>query len=182
MSTFNSYDETDSESMGSWDDHTDNQTHVSWDDDELVYDPEEPSSTKYNIVLCELYNREYHGQADGEINNHYLSLMRFKNYDYNNINNIRVNYPRTFRLEIAECLYLPSYHCVSILKTHWLKLIQRTWKKIYRCMKQTILIRSHPNSLKYREINGRWPNNCSSYPTLRGMLSKLSRTSSGSSS
>jgi len=176
MPISNSDNETDIESIGSWDE-TDEETEI----DEIIYEPEEPSSTKYNIVLCELYNTEYHGYIDGEINNHYLSLMRFKNYDYNNINNIREQTPSRLRLEIAECLYLPSDHCVSILKTHWLKLIQRTWKKIYRTRKRTLLMRSHPNSLKYREINGRWPNNCSNYPTLRGMLSNLFRTSSRSS-
>jgi len=167
--------ETDIDTIGSWDE-TDEETEI----DEIIYDPEEPSLTKYNIVLCELYNKEYHGQADGEINNHYLTLMRFTKYDYNYINSIIIHNPLRFRLEIAECLYLPSSHCVSILKMHWLKLIQRTWKKIYRTRKRTLLMRSHPNSLNYREINGIWPNNCSNYPTLKGMLSNLSLMSSRS--
>jgi hypothetical protein len=171
MPTISFHDGPDDETLSSWDE-TDDETEF----DELVYEPEEPSLTKYNIVLCELYNREFHGYTDGEINNHYLSFMRFKKYDYNYINSLRRQNPTRFRLEIAECLYLPSYHCVSILKTHWLKVIQRTWKQIYKCRKQILLIRSHPNSLKYREICGRWPTNCSNYPTLRGMLSNLSRT------
>ena len=166
MSNYISENETESESesYGSWDE-TDDESEV----DDLIYYPE------YNIVLCELYNKHYHGYVDGEINNHYLSLIRFKNYDYNYINSFRITDPSRYRLEIAECLYLPSSHCISILKTHWLKLIQRTWKKIYKDRKQTLLLRSHPNSLKYREINGRWPNNCANYPTLTGMLSGLSR-------
>jgi hypothetical protein len=173
MSNYISENETDDESYGSWDD-TETESQV----DDLIYDPEESSLTKYNIVLCELYNKEYHGYIDGEINNHYLSLVRFKKYDYNYINSFRRSNPLRFRLEIAECLYLSSSHCISILKTHWLKLIQRTWKKIYKYRKQTLMLRSHPNSLKYREINGRWPNNCSNYPILKGMLSYLSKSSS----
>jgi hypothetical protein len=169
MPNYISDDETDIDPL----DETDDESEI----DESIYEAEEPSLTKYNIVLCELYNKEYHGYIDGEINNHYLSLFRFKKYDDNCINNIRNHNTRPFRLEIAECLYLPSYHCVSILKTHWLKLIQRTWKKIYRYRKQIILIRSHPNSLKYREINGKWPDNCSIYPTLKGMLTKLNQHS-----
>jgi hypothetical protein len=168
MPNYSSEDETDMESYDS-ENETDDESEI----DELIYEPEAPSLTKYNIVLCELYNKQYHGYIDGEINNHYLSLMRFKNYDDNYINNIRSQNPRPFRLEIAECLYLPSYHCVAILKTYWLKLIQRAWKKIYRSRKHILLIRSHPNSLKYREINGRWPDNCSIYPTLKGMLKNL---------
>jgi len=175
MANYISDTETDNETQGSWDE-TDDETEI----DELLYDPEEPSLTKYNIVLCELYNKEYHGQADGEINYHYLTLMRFTKYDYNYINNIILQNPSRFTLEIAECLYLPSSHCVSILKMHWFKLIQRTWKKIYKDRKIINLIRSHPNSLNYKEIHGKWPNYCSKYPTLRGMLSNLYLMSSRS--
>jgi len=173
----NYQDETDNESYGSWDE-SDHEDEV----DLLIYGPGDPSLTKYNIVLCELYNKEYHGYVDGEINNHYLTFMRFTSYNYNYINIIKNQQPSRFRIEIAECLYLPSDHCVSILKTHWLKLIQRTWKKIYKNRKQTLIIRSHPNSLKYREVNGIWPNNCINYPSLKGMLSGLFQSSSRSSS
>jgi hypothetical protein len=174
MSNYISENERDNESHSSGDE-SEIESEIESEADDLMYDPEEESLTKYNIVLCELYNKDYHGYVDGEINNHYLSLIRFKNYDYNYINSFRITDPSRYRLEIAKCLYLPSCHCISILKTHWLKLIQRTWKKIYKDRKQTLLLRSHPNSLKYREINGRWPNNCANYPTLTGMLSGLSR-------
>ena len=150
------------------------ETDDELDTNELLYDPEEPSLTKYNIVLCELYNKEHHGDVDGEINNHYLTLIRFKKFNYNYINSFITNNPSRFKLEIAECLYLPSSHCVSILKMHWLRLIQRRWKKIYKDRKIINLIRCHPNSIEYREIHGKWPNNCLNYPTLRGMLSNLS--------
>jgi hypothetical protein len=161
----------DNESYNSSDESEVDESEV----DDVIYEPEENSLTKYNIVLCELYNKDYHGYFDGEINEHYLALTRFKKYDNNYINSYRRSNPSRLRLEIAECLYLPSSHCVSILKTYWLKLIQRTWKKIYNYRKQTMLLRCHPNSLKYREINGRWPENCSNYPTLKGMLSGLSK-------
>jgi hypothetical protein len=170
MPNYNSEDETEIESNGSWDE-TDDET-----DDETIYEPEEPSLSKYNIVLCERYNELIHGIVDGEVNHHYLTYIRFKSLDINIINNYINN--TLCKLEIAECLYLPSEHCVSILKTHWLKLIQLTWKKIYRERNLAIIRRCHPNALKHREIYGKWPNNCSNYPVLRGMLSKLSRTSS----
>lgn len=171
MPNYNSQDETDNESNGSWD-----ETEI----DEPIYEPEEPSLTKYNIVLCERYNNIAHGFINGELNNHYLTQIRFKELNLDIINNFIMN--TLCKLEIAECLYLPSYHCVSILKTHWLKLVQRTWKKIYRTRKVIIRVRSHPTILKYREIHGKWSNNCSIYPGLRGMLSNLSRTSAITSS
>jgi hypothetical protein len=84
--------------------------------------------------------------------------------------------------EIAECIYLPSYHCVAIIKTLWLKLVQRKWKNICKERKLCLLKRANPSALKYREIYGTWPNSCANYPRLKGMLSNLSRTPSRTSS
>lgn len=153
-----------------------NETDDESDINDPVYEPEEQSLTKYNIVLCEQYDKNKHGMVDGEINDHFLTLTRLKELDMEFIDWISQYAPGY--LEIAECIYLPSEHCVSIIKTIWLRLIQRTWKKIHRLRKLTITMRSHPNALKHREIYGRWPNSCSIYPGLKGMLSNLSRTSS----
>jgi len=164
------YNETDSESNGSWDE-TDDETEIN----DPIYDPEETSLTKYNIVLCEHYDKNKHGVVNGEINNHLLTIVRLKELDMDYINFISLYTPGY--LEIAECIYLTSNHCVSIIKTHWLKIIQRVWKKIHKLRKLIITMRSQPNSLKYREIYGKWPDKCSNYPNLKGMLSNLSRAS-----
>lgn len=178
MPNYNFEEETDNE--------TDNESYSSWDEThdetetigDIIYDPEEGSLTKYNIVLCERYDKNKHGLVNGVINNHYLTFVRLKELDMDYVNFVLLH--SSVNLEISECLYLPSEHCVSIIKTFWLKLIQRTWKKIYRARKLIIAMRLHPNALKYREINGRWPNNCINYPILKGMLSNLSGTSSRS--
>lgn len=148
------------------------------------YDPEEISITKYNIVLAEKYNNYYHGYTDSEVNSHYLVLYRLKIFDYNQINNIYgdiINYRSSnyeIKPDIAECIYLSSGHCIGIIKTFWIRIIQRTWKNILNKRKQVMNIRKNLYSLRYREINGKWPNNCIEYPQLKGMLSYLSRTSS----
>ena len=164
-------DATDNETYDETDNETDDETDDEFDY-EPVYEPEEQSLTKYNIVLCERYDTNKHGIFNGDVNNHYLTLIRFTELDSNYINIVRLTY--NAKLEIAECLYLPSEHCVSIIKTHWLKLIQRTWKRIYRLRKLIIGMRSCPNALNHMEIYGRWPNNCINYPTLKGMLENLS--------
>ena len=72
--------------------------------------------------------------------------------------------------EIAECIYLKNNECVAILKTFWIRLIQRIWKKKFYERSQIILKRRSLHSLKYRQLNGNWPNNCNYLPSIYGML------------
>jgi hypothetical protein len=164
--------ETDNETYYESDDlYYDSDTSI--DQYDIFYEPEEPSLTKYNIVICERYNPQYHGITESEVNCHYLTHFRFKKYDYHEISMmIRVISGRS-TIEIAECFYLPSEECISILKTFWLQIIQRKWKNIIKERKNILKKRCHPNSIMYREIHGKWPNYCSYFPVLRGMLSNL---------
>jgi hypothetical protein len=168
-------------------------------DNDNLYQPEEQSLTRYNIILCELYNSKIHGRLENgskEENIGYLVCSRFKNLDveliediaselvgtyhlsvrrgkhniYRNYRNIisRTDY---FKPEIAQCVYLESQHCVAILKTFWIKLIQRKWKKVFVERKRVFGERCGLKSIKYREIHGKWPPTCNYYPGLKGMLS-----------
>ena len=81
--------------------------------------------------------------------------------------------PDYIKPEIAECLMLESQHSVAIIKTIWIKLIQRKWKKVYAEHKAVIRLRMSYSSLKTREITGRWPQSCCYLPTLYALLSDL---------
>ena len=160
---------------------TDRETDSSWsetdDEEEDLYEPDEQSLTKYNIVLCERYNENIHGISNNDINYYYLTQYRLKKYNNYLINEITTINPR-IKTEIAECIILPSDHNVSILKTFWIRLVQRVWKKIFTERKRIIQKRLNPRAIFYREISGRWPNECVYYPCLKGMLSNLLITSS----
>jgi hypothetical protein len=165
--------------------------------DSIIYNGEEKSTTKYNIILCELYNKNIHGYEKTQVLYHYLVFIRYKelcmeyinedieslyeNYNsildnthdiFKNYRNIILN-KNNIKPEIAECIYLKSGHCIAILKTFWIKIIQRTWKNIFNKKKDIIKKRSSLYSLKYREVNGNWPKDCLYYPSLKGMLSCL---------
>lgn len=58
----------------------------------------------------------------------------------------------------------------AIKKTFWLRLVQKTWKNIFKKRKETIKLRSMPKSIYYRETKGKWPNYCFHYPSLKGMM------------
>lgn len=174
---------------------TDDESYLSEDDDKKCYEPEEESQTKYNIVLCELYNKNIHGISENKtVKYNYLTICRYKvfnksiyndakyyNYKYNSYYNIKnheiyknykniISKPNYIKPEISECIYLKSGECISILKTYLIRLIQRTWKNIYKKRIEIMKIRFQPNSIKYREIYGRWPDKCIVFPTIKGML------------
>ena len=153
--------------------NTDNEYDTDTDsdnDDDNIYEPEEPSTTQYNIILCEIYNEELHGQSN-EAKYNYLVHLRLKNLDINLINNFITNgamHNSIIKPEIAQCIYLESQHCVAILKT-----LQRTWKTIFKKRKEVIVKRRQIKSLNYKQLTGKWPQNCITYPGLRGMLSVI---------
>lgn len=188
-----------------------------------MFDEEIPSfNSKYNIVMCSLFNSKMHGscsnyQLSDILNTHYLCLYRI---DYNSIidendeeiiyedlkylntrlNKINRYYkllkckdPKLYnhftkhhsirnykyivenknfqQLEIAECIYLDDY-VVSIIKTIWIRLIQRCWKKVFQLRKRIFQSRQTYYSLLFRERHGKWPKECLLIPGINGLLTK----------
>ena len=48
-----------------------------------------------------------------------------------------------------------GYYALCIVKTIWLKIIQRKWKRYYHSM---LAKRKNPRNLMYRQITGKWKN------------------------
>jgi len=160
-------------------------------------------SNKFIIVLCAIYDKKKHGftaDSDPNIHGQYLVLESYRyinshNYFIENpLSNSRENiyelcewynkYEMSFRRqnrlnrqffkpEIAECFYLSGQEKVAILKTFWLRLIQRKWKKIFAQRKEIIEKRKQVSNIIYWQMRGTWPNNCRSLPNLYGMLGCL---------
>jgi hypothetical protein len=196
---FDEYDKYNNEPVREDSDNEDSDR-----EDNNIYDPEEVSATRFNIVLCELHNEILHGlENNSQVQYHYLVSSRFKNLNpdciddcaalkknqYRRLANSRTEQGRTHRIyrnyvsiisktnyikpEIAECVYLETQECVAVLKTVWIKLIQRNWRNIVHTRREVMRKRSRPDAQHFMEINGRWPDNCLNYPSLKGMLSSL---------
>jgi len=56
-----------------------------------------------------------------------------------------------------------------IIKTHWLRLIQRTWKRIYKERQTIIKARGNIYSISYRMLHGPWPPELNYLPGLKDM-------------
>jgi hypothetical protein len=162
---------------------------------DVIYEPEECSKTRFNIVLCELFNEAIHGSPlpNSIVAYHFLTMNRYKKLHleilndlteyinieyqlyYNKNHPIFKNYrnivtrPNYIKPEIAECLYLTCGRCICIIKTFWLKIIQRKWRKIYNERQNIFKKRCSIQALKYREVNGKWHETLI-YPSIRGML------------
>lgn len=89
--------------------------------------------------------------------------------NYKNI----IRNPNYIKPEIGEYIILPTQESIAILKTFWLRIIQKKWKKVFKERKNVIKQRCHISNLSIREIRGRWNNSCVNLPGLRGMLSDL---------
>jgi hypothetical protein len=141
-------------------DNSDNSdTSVVDSDDEIEND---------NPKLIDLYRYKY---------SILLKSTTFMNSNHSVIRNYH-NIIKSFyyiQPHIVECVYLPDPggECVAILKTFWLKIIQRTWKRVY---KQRMTMLCSVPMMRLREIRG--GNTCFHYekihiPGLRGMLNGL---------
>ena len=182
--------------------------------------------TKFKLVACEIYNRNFHGgtseedymqgsymvvftesdicdEEDDEYTNEqnsdteeltsiqHLQLMCTDYYYQFRINFIETqvqshSFIRNYKMiisnkdyikpEIALCLTLKGGEHVAILQTFWIKIIQRTWKKIFEQRKQYSSFRNIHKKLVRREIYGP----PFTFPKLRGMLFSLMTSSTSS--
>jgi hypothetical protein len=89
--------------------------------------------------------------------------------NYQNI----ISKPNYIKPEIGEYIILPTHETITILKTFWIRIIQKKWKKVFK-QKQTIIRqRCSIQSLKIRQTTGYWPTYCNVLPGLKGMLYNL---------
>jgi hypothetical protein len=157
----------------------------------LVYDRFEPWSTISYLALEDDYetDNEYDSDSDFVDNPNHINKLQneleflqnkysypnelvlyygnhpvIRNYDY------ITNNPNYIRPEIGQYIILPTHEAIAILKTFWLRIIQRKWKKIFAERKQIITLRKQTSSLYYRQIYGKWPELCNYLPSLNGML------------
>lgn len=74
-------------------------------------------------------------------------------------------------LQICQTLILKGYECVAILKTFWLKIVQRCWKKIFKARKILLQKRLH-NMLYNNKYNYQYYGNKykDTIPSIRGMF------------
>jgi hypothetical protein len=75
------------------------------------------------------------------------------------------------KIEIMKLNILPNGTYSALVKTHWLRLIQRHWKKVFARRKLIFRKRRLPGSQLYNQCHGKYPSDLRYLPTIHGMLS-----------
>jgi len=91
---------------------------------------------------------------------------------------VRIKHPT---IDIMRLHITPDEAYSVVLKTYWIRLIQRHWRKIVATRKEIIRRRC---SLSYRrqyEVSGQYPEDAANMPSLHGLLSEYTLTPTTSS-
>jgi hypothetical protein len=170
--------------------------------DSIIIDSDsDDSDSLFNYQLDDiadtLYNEDVdHIESDKYNDHYYLGLYKYVEQSGNLLfmmsasNKLFLKYPHE---KIVD--YLKEYSIVQsisdnvdimkmyvkndtyyvVLKTHWIRLIQRKWKSLFNDFKKRQEQKLKANSLKYREQNGNFPNKLNYRPKIYGMMRKLNQ-------
>ena len=146
----------------------------------------------YKLAICTIFDSNIYGkdeESSPDIDKHFLVLYTFNaeefyNDDYkdmieltnrsyttvNSTHSIIRNYseiikkPHYIKLDIIKCDELVGLEQVGYIKTFWLKIVQRRWKKIYKQRQEIMRGRLSIMALQVRDKTGQWPKHLRTWP------------------
>lgn len=93
----------------------------------------------------------------------YFMIQQYLSTTYPNVNTEETT------IEIMKLLIVDKVYFV-LLKTHWIRLIQRIWKKVYANRIKIIQLRKSISCQQYFENTGKYPLNACYLPSICGMI------------
>jgi hypothetical protein len=155
-------------------DRFDSKTGISYshlNEYDTDYDYDTDSEDEYNSNIFVKLNTEVKWLQE-----HYSTLcntLYSENHptirNYHNI----IKHSNYIKLEIGQYIILPTQEAIAILKTFWLRIIQKKWKKVYQEQKNIIKKRCNLLNLTKKEFSMNLINLYKNLPGLKGMLSGL---------
>jgi hypothetical protein len=95
-------------------------------------------------------------------------LVKYSIFTFNrtvlNVNNLKLD---IMKLDIAPGAWWQTV----VLKTFWIRIIQRTWKRKFRERQHALLKRRTLQNMRYFDLRGKHLMGIRSLPTIHGMLS-----------
>jgi hypothetical protein len=145
--------------------------HVSRD--RSIFDDCDYDSEGEDELFAHLNNDEGHIYDIVDLQSaYYINYTRHITRNHNIIRNYHriISQSNYIQPHIGQVIYLSSGECIAILKTVWFKIVQRCWRRVYNEKNRVITRRKHIDSLKFREVHGKWPNDCNYLPSINGMF------------
>jgi hypothetical protein len=72
--------------------------------------------------------------------------------------------------QIFQKIYLKGNECCAIIKTIWLKIVQRSWKRVFKERQKIIKMRMLPKNIIHWQTCGKWHDSCLYLPSIKGMI------------
>lgn len=113
---------------------------------------------KINLMLNSVSARTFYRHS-------YFHVLKHLYYN----SSVRLFQPK---IEIMKLLVLEDGTYSVIMKTHWIRLIQRHWRSVLKTRKEIIKGRMNPRSLLCRETTGKFPPGLRVFPGIIGMMRK----------
>lgn len=103
-----------------------------------------------SFMFCDDYKDVISLLVDG----YYIYINNTRHPTIRNYNNIikRVNY---IKLDIIECIEIDSGEIIAIIKTFWIKIFQRKWKKYYSGLIKKIKYNKNIKNRLNLELSGK---------------------------
>ena len=160
--------ESDSENEIDYD--TDSESVFADDENHLDMDKEDNS---YYIGMC-----SYARSCKRHVLSNSISANTFMKYPINRVRSYLYSYSiirpiRENRIEIMKTEFLEDGWLAVVLKTHWIRLVQRRWKNIFKQRKEIIRKRCSVQAIMLSQITGKFPYGLNRLPGIHGMLSEL---------
>lgn len=156
---------------------------------ESDYDSDLDSENVYDEINQLDYQHFYAEKEDG---NYYIGMADYDKPNGSLLFSTTISPTAYFQYSYRDCSRYLYYYGISqqarpsidimqlhidstgtfnvVIKTFWLKLVQRKWKKIYKQRQQIIQKRSCPGALLHREIIGNWQHDIAHLPSILGLL------------
>lgn len=147
-----------------------------WEHDEIYQEDSHHvySEKEHDHYYIGLTKRMQSGGHDVLLMVNSVSPLVFFQYGFERIRRYLAEYSivrvENAKVHIMKLCILEDGTYSVLLKTHWLRLIQRHWKKVYAERKRVVRGRRNLANLRHREVCGRWPNGLNRVPSLHGLM------------
>jgi hypothetical protein len=160
-------------------DSDDEQLHIC--EEEEMYEDQEKINGQYYLGIYANYPHCATNSNDLLLANS-ISIPSFYKYPEKSTMNYLINYSifgtvsctmEIMKLDIVNDGAHDVYSV--ILKTYWLRMVQRHWKAICRCRKYIMKERKKIQHRHLYEVSGKYPHPLNVMPSIRGMMAKYAK-------